>query len=219
MKGKFGVLDLLVLIIIVGSVYVYLNKETYFEIKGGDILGTSATYYTLKEKGLCADAVVKGYLGTGELDIVSGKVIDGTRSKLYVFDGNKVWVIGGEEVPISPRFYTGEVVPADLVPLTITIRAVKCTRVSEKLDVDFEGLKGSGGLLSFHGVADANISDAEAFWLMRKVTEETSGEVYVWKNGAALHVYAKHVAPADVSTIEGYIPDLMVSDVVSTRIR
>lgn len=219
MKGKFGVLDLLVLILLVGSMYVYTNKETYFEIKSSDILGAAATYYTLTEKGYCADAVVSGYLGTGELELVSGKVVDATRSKLYVFDGGKVWIIGGEEVAVSPRLSTGEIIPSDLVPLTITMRASRCERVSEELNVDFDGLKGSGGLLSFHGVAEVNISNAETFWLMRKVADETSGEVYVWIYDDVLHVYAKHIVPADVFTIEEYIPGLMVSDVVSTRIR
>jgi len=219
MKGKFGILDLVVILLILGSFYVYSNKETFFEIKSGDVLGASATYYTLTEKGLCADVVAKGYLETGELDVVSGKILDATRSKLYVFDGSKVWVVGGEEVVVSPRFTSGEIIPADLVPLTITLRAAKCERTSEKLDVDFEGLKGSGGLLSFHGVKETNISEAEAFWLMRKISEETSGETFVWKDGEVLHVYAKNVAPADVFKIEEYVPDLMVSNVVSTRIR
>lgn len=219
MKGKFGVLDVLVIVLLISAFYVYQNKETYFEIKGGDILGASATYYTLTEKGLCADATVKGYLGTGELEVVSGKVVDATRSKLYIFDGGGVWVVGGEEVVVSPRFSTGEIVPADLVPLTITLKAAECERISEKLDVDFEGLKGSGGLLSFQGVKEVDMSDAEAFWLMRKVADETSGEVYVWKDEDVLHVYAKNVVPADIFVIEGYIPDLLVSNVVSTRIR
>ena len=219
MKGKFGVIDVLVLLLLVGSFYVYQNKETYFEIKSGDILGASATYYTLTEKGLCADASVKGYLNTGELEVVSGKVVDATRSKLYIFDGNKVWVIGGEEVVLSPRFSTGESVPADLVPFTITLRAAECTRTAQSLDVDFEGLKSSGGLLSFQGIKDFNGSGAKAFWMMRKVSAETSGEVFVWSGDGIMHVYVKHIVPADVFTIEEYIPGLLVSDVVSVRIR
>lgn len=219
MKGKFGVLDLLVILLLVGSFYVYSNKEAYFEIKSGDIYGASATYYTLREKGYCADVEAKGYLETGEVSVVAGKVIDSTRTKLYVFDGEKVWVVGGEEIAVSPRLSTGEVIPADLFPLTITMRAVECEQASEALDADFEGLKSAKGFLSFHGVVESGASDAEAFWLMRKVAEKVSGEVYVWKDGAVLHVYAKHIVPGDVLVVEEYIPGLLVSDVVSTQVR
>ena len=219
MKGKFGVIDILVLLLLLGSFYVYNNKESYFEIKGSDIFGASATYYTLTEKGYCADVNIKGYLPNGELDIVSGKILDATRSKLYVADGERVVVVGGEELVVSPRFSTGEVIPAHLVPLTITMKASECQRSSEALDVDFEGLKGAGGFLSFHGVADGEFSEARAFWIMRKLSEKSSGEVYVWMEGDSLHVYAKHVVPSDIFAIEEYVPGLMVSDVISTRIK
>jgi len=219
MARKFGVLDILVILLLIGSLYVYQNKETYFEIKSSDIIGSAATYYTLHEKGLCADARVTGYLPDGELEIVSGKVVGATRAKIYIFDGGRVWVVGGEEVVVAPRLFTEEIIPSDIVPLTITMRASECEWNVEHLYTSFDGLKGSGGLLSFHGVADTEMEAAEAFWVMRRVAEETSGEVYVWLDGSVLHVYARYIVPADLFIIEKYIPGMLVSDAYSTRVR
>jgi len=217
---KLTVLDVLLVLIVAGAVYVGFYQDRYFEVKGNDIMGASATFLTLEKKGLCVDAVVRGYLQTSEIGIVEGQIIDGTRSKLYIYDGKRVWVAGSEQSSGRPQLFPEDIIPADIVPLTITMKTRECEIEYGYLDVESLGeLESVEGFVSFYGVRDAEVTDAEARWLARKVSREVGGETLVGKDGNILTVYARNVQARDVRIIRENVGELLLSDVTVKRLK
>jgi hypothetical protein len=217
-KGKFfgiNLIDLGIILLIIIGVYIFFHKDTYFEVKRADILGASATYMTLQKKGFCVDVNAHGHLATGDLISIKGRIIDGTKNKLYVFDGTKVWVLGKMALPNIWQVYGEHIVPADLVPLTLTIRAVKCTRKVKELDVSsLDEINVTEGFIDIYGLKSENTSTARLIWLSQILSKECSGEVYIDNADGTLVLLAKNILPKDVDIIKKRLGDLLLSHVL-----
>ena len=219
--SKVTILDIVLLALVLGAVYAGLHQDRYFEVKGNDIIGASATFHTLQKRGWCLDAEVGGYLPAGELSAIKGQVIDGTRAKLYIYDGSRVWVAGSEESALTLRVLPEEMIPADIVPLTITMRTRRCKSTFEDWNVStlYEA-SNLGGFISFYGVGGAeHLTDAEVLWLSRKISREASGDVFVDKEGDVLTVYARNIQAADTYIIRNSLGELSLSGVTVKRFK
>ena len=87
-------LDVLIILIILVWLYFSFTGTRYFEIKGQDLFGAIMTYDTLTGRGfgVRADVIGTGFDAQRPVK-VSGMVLGASGEKMYLWDGDTLWVI------------------------------------------------------------------------------------------------------------------------------
>ncbi len=110
-------LDVLIVLIILVWLYFSFAGPKYFEVKGQDIFGAIMTYETLEARGLGARADVTGIgFEDQRLIKVSGIILDASPEKIYLWDGDRTWVVFQksrfleiDERPQTPYIYPSSI--------------------------------------------------------------------------------------------------------------
>ena len=90
---KLTITDVLIILLISAFVFFSLNQPRYFQTKGNDLFGATMTYKTLLGRGYGADIEISGIDSDSNLKAVKGKIIDASSTRIYIWDGTRVYTV------------------------------------------------------------------------------------------------------------------------------
>lgn len=114
------VFDALIILLLLGGLWIGINRERFFEVHGSDVYGTATTFHTLEKEGFMVHGEVNGYTFQGSPLELEGRIVGADERRVYILEEGY-----REDIVHTVGEWTDENSTIDIVPRSFQLDPIE----------------------------------------------------------------------------------------------